>query len=161
MAKAVKHQRRRREPLSATAPTGNEQRQQPQQQFMQLEQQKESQTDDCARAHALAEIAPHLRETERESGLRDAFAAATAISDVVERARALDWIARHLPRGPAEAIATCREATKIVGKTHPRRPHSRSVNEEAEINRFGNPPTDSIRSDTALSLNYHIRILFM
>src|SRR5271166_31927 len=34
-------------------------------------------------------------------------------------------------------------------------PPSRGVNEEAEINRFGNPPTDSVRSDTAL--NYHIR----
>src|SRR5208283_458789 len=30
-------------------------------------------------------------------------------------------------------------------------PPSRGVNEEAEINRFGNPPTDSVRSDTALN----------
>ena len=57
---------------------------------------------------------------------------------------------RLIARQPAQDHRLNHALAKIVGKTHPRRPHSRSVNEEAEINRFGNPPTNSIRSDTAL-----------
>ncbi len=60
---------------------------------------------------------------------------------------------RLIARQPAQDHRLNHALAKIVGKTHPRRPHSRSVNEEAEINRFGNPPTDLIRSDTALSEN--------
>ncbi len=58
---------------------------------------------------------------------------------------------RLIARQPAQDHRLNHALAKIVGKTHPRRPHSRSVNDEAEINRFGNPPTNSIRSDTALS----------
>ncbi len=57
---------------------------------------------------------------------------------------------RLIARQPAQDHRLNHALAKIVGKTHPRRPHSRSVNDEAEINRFGNPPTNSIRSDTAL-----------
>src|SRR5208337_3774652 len=66
---------------------------------------------------------------------------------------------RLIARQPAQDHRLNHALAKIVGKTHPRRPHSRSVNEEAEINRFGNPPTDSIRSDTALARNDWHRIL--
>ena len=47
---------------------------------------------------------------------------------------------RLIARQPAQDHRLNHALAKIVGKTHPRRPHSRSVNEEAEINRFGNPP---------------------
>ncbi len=57
---------------------------------------------------------------------------------------------RLIARQPAQDHRLNHALAKIVGKTHPRRPHSRSVNDEAEINQFGNPPTNSIRSDTAL-----------
>ncbi len=58
---------------------------------------------------------------------------------------------RLIARQPAQDHRLNHALAKIVGKTHPRRPHSRSVNDEAEINQFGNPPTNSIRSDTALA----------
>src|SRR5271157_3610220 len=63
---------------------------------------------------------------------------------------------RLIARQPAQHHRLNHALAKIVGKTHPRRPHSRSVNEEAEINRFGNPPTDSIRSDTALKVVVYV-----
>ncbi len=64
---------------------------------------------------------------------------------------------RLIARQPAQDHRLNHALAKIVGKTHPRRPHSRSVNDEAEINRFGNPPTNSIRSDTALNTNERSR----
>jgi hypothetical protein len=41
---------------------------------------------------------------------------------------------RLIARQPAQDHRLNHALAKIVGKTHPRRPHSRSVNEEAEIN---------------------------
>jgi hypothetical protein len=54
-------------------------------------------SDESARAHALAALAPLLPETERETVLRDALGAATAISDESARADALAALARLLP----------------------------------------------------------------
>jgi hypothetical protein len=41
---------------------------------------------------------------------------------------------RLIARQPAQDHRLNHALAKIVGKNHPRRPHSRSVNEEAEIN---------------------------
>jgi hypothetical protein len=66
--------------------------------------------DEDHRARALAELTPHLPESEREQALREALAAAQAIWHKGAQAKALAKLAPHLPELLLqEALATARE----------------------------------------------------